>query len=1502
MSIAESICDAIKIFTDTQKNKYDRTIQATIIGYKDDKDKALGKLKLKYQDTFIYAYVTDLSTVDSYIKGENVYVNIPNNDMSSEKTVIGLVKKLGDMALIDTDSLYYNQGESFYSEKEVVHEVSVNIEEVEIAEKNSENLENSEKAKQISKNFQSRGSQTFLMQADFYVDIDVDTQLPQYYGLELEYSGTLKDPETSKDGMISLSVNDVEGNPYKIGYKIGEEEKYVQQSVLITLPSEDETSYIQNFTVNSLKLVGKYFRSGDIVSIKNIVLQPVIVYNTQDTGLVLRISADKLKFDSDATDNDTITLKGILKKDGILQDLSGVDCYWFEYDGQTVQTGNDEVDKDSGFFEYGGAYWYCLNDRPKETDKDYEEYKGQKFKPARNTYTVKKSDFPVSSKKFKLVVSYEGQRVSHEITIENNKKDYQPEIVSSNKKDTYIGRLKKIGTEELVESKVHWSLRTASGSLIQLAIDETEEESHEQEYGAATFMGKATLICDFFIKNKKSNRYDWCGEASYEITGKKALNSVFIENGEQVFLYENKSGNNSPIEDGARYPTVLKQLSATGYKTGGNSNTLVTDCDYYWFIPNKDTLLNLYGTQGQVQAQNIPPMVCDKLNEYVAFTADDWTIVNNRFCNFTIAKQYGSHCRDNIYVVVYEKNKKDPEKSFCEINRTNFTFAQEGESGTANTGVYCRIVPNALDGQYHPPYVAFSYNNDNSKTGDNRFIKPNYNVTGVSDDSEYSNSETNSLKYFKIQVWKQGEKIFDGTQASSPVSVLSWEAYHSSERTLQIATVTNAATGTYTFHKDESFEIRSGVSTKRTDQWIYANVTYDNISYQCWLPFVLIYYATKDKMNNHLIMINKNIESLPLTIHYQEDGNGFMAADSGGTKTYTVNFANSNSTDYFLQYSSKNSILNYSAATYSDNGETVKLSFTNYYNEDAYDFLTFENNIDSEPIGVALPIRLSLSSANSMSLDSWNNEQEKASVQPDTGDIFAKRYVGGEKVNNQLNGIIAGQHNVSSNESVNGYMTYNKGHQTSFIDSESGGATFGRSVFQQVVIKPTSKGGVIQAGTFDIKKNDSSVESKGMQINLSEPSMQFLNATDFSVNKNGELTSKDWHIASDSFYKKDNGIVHTGIGANTNNTDKTAVNIRKINTWENSNTATTMAFWNQNSDGNYQSIITSNGTFRGKGLVITAGDSVSNRIPFVSSKSEDRTISNGLEIGAVSEKIDDENKEVISLLSRRFSSQGVGDVDLVLNPYHFHFGDVSSFEIKRNGQALFSKIKLENVNLETQTILDGSSLQINHMSTENSYLHFYLDDVAPRITLHKVARYGASFMELKTEAIQMKDYSAPDCPELLLTPKKIQLDNSRAEITRSSLKIGEFINCSPNEQIIGKFSFSDTKIQSNGGNFELISEGHIGFECNSILINNCNSIHVNGNNAYNGEIRYMGSNGDSVLLEIRHGLVMSWTPFDGTREGIGSPNNPTTIEYNDHDGDTWVLEVENGVIKANYPK
>ena len=333
---------------------------------------------------------------------------------------------------------------------------------------------------------------------------------------------------------------------------------------------------------------------------------------------------------------------------------------------------------------------------------------------------------------------------------------------------------------------------------------------------------------------------------------------------------------------------------------------------------------------------------------------------------------------------------------------------------------------------------------------------------------------------------------------------------------------------------------------------------------------------------------------------------------------------------------------------------------------------------------------------------------------------------------------------------------------------------------------------------------------------------------------------------------------------------ETAINIQNIKTWGNIAPPIAMTFWNQNENKQYQSIITSDGAFIGKNLIITAENDVSRRIPYVSSKSEGNTIGNGLGIGAVPEIINGENKGVISLFSRRYNSQGMGDIDLVLNPYHFHFGDTLTFEINRKGQAVFSKIELKDVNLSSQILLDGSSIQIDHASEQNSYLHLYLDDITPRATFHQVARYGTSFLECKPGTIQMKDYSISNYPELLLTPQKIQLNNAKAELTGESLKIGTFINLLPSTQIIGEFVFTNSgKVQCDKHVFELSSNqhidlktnGHVGLECSSILINN-NKVGANGS------IQYRGGYSKLYNLEITHGFITNIDTIGDGEDGV----------------------------------
>ena len=120
---------------------------------------------------------------------------------------------------------------------------------------------------------------------------------------------------------------------------------------------------------------------------------------------------------------------------------------------------------------------------------------------------------------------------------------------------------------------------------------------------------------------------------------------------------------------------------------------------------------------------------------------------------------------------------------------------------------------------------------------------------------------------------------------------------------------------------------------------------------------------------------------------------------------------------------------------------------------------------------------------------------------------------------------------------------------------------------------------------------------------------------------------------------------------------------------------------------NYQSIVTSTGSFIGKELLITAAADITSRIPKVSSQGEGRMVSNGIGLGKISEIVNQEVQNVISLYSKAFAPDSVGTTNLVLNPLHFHFGDTKTFEIKRNGKALFSEIQLTSPEFDSGIVM-----------------------------------------------------------------------------------------------------------------------------------------------------------------------------------------------------------------------
>ena len=92
MHYENQILDAIEQIVDSKiaNAGYDKTIQATIVNCE---DATIGKYKVSYQNSVFYAYAN--SSEISYANGADVYILIPNGDMSRDKTILGSTKKLG---------------------------------------------------------------------------------------------------------------------------------------------------------------------------------------------------------------------------------------------------------------------------------------------------------------------------------------------------------------------------------------------------------------------------------------------------------------------------------------------------------------------------------------------------------------------------------------------------------------------------------------------------------------------------------------------------------------------------------------------------------------------------------------------------------------------------------------------------------------------------------------------------------------------------------------------------------------------------------------------------------------------------------------------------------------------------------------------------------------------------------------------------------------------------------------------------------------------------------------------------------------------------------------------------------------------------------------------------------------------------------------------------------------------------------------------------------------
>lgn len=437
-SLEEIILQAIDIIATKKITSagYDKTILATIISCQDEKT---GKYKIKYQDSFLYAYNNNINI--TYSNGANVYVLIPKGDMSQDKTILGGVKQLGvnykniaggnnqddqgNMS-IHKKSIYVLNGQNLISNNDILSLCSYKTETKVLYSKDIPIQENLIKINTSSAKEYISNSNALAISIDIQNNLDFQQRYEGNYGVLVGLD--FKDNATRETvtRYYALDIDSMTGNPYYYPNIVNQSQVFdidgsnFEQINFISLfikdfPNQSETKdddiFISNFQIGGATVLSQ----NDLSSYSlNIITPKGYIFNEYSSNEEERILQPQLRSKGKVVEFN--------KKD--------MSIYWF-MENATVTTKNKKYSK------YGGQGWACLNEygiiQEQVLDADGELVSPaiQGFLPAQVNYlTIKKSEILAKTTKFKCVVVYNENILSKEISILRHDSEYDIYVIS----------------------------------------------------------------------------------------------------------------------------------------------------------------------------------------------------------------------------------------------------------------------------------------------------------------------------------------------------------------------------------------------------------------------------------------------------------------------------------------------------------------------------------------------------------------------------------------------------------------------------------------------------------------------------------------------------------------------------------------------------------------------------------------------------------------------------------------------------------------------------------------------------------------------------------------------------------------------------------------------------------------------------------------------------------------------------------------------------------------
>lgn len=1142
-SIENSICDAIELMVTKAINQaaYDKTITATV---KDVIDQTIGKYTVSYQDSTFYAYAA--SPDITYSKGAIVYVLVPANDMSRDKTILGTTKKLGINYVVTTEGADAyeiignntilasgNFGLCSYRSYKFVKT---------LYSKDYSPNQNSIVISKTSLEQYIKTTDTIICGGVFRTELPQEQQIRGNYGIvfALDFKDNTGNEIVTR--YYTVDVDLMSGNPYKMLYD-------TRQYGIFNIDGE-------NFIdVNSISIFCYDFPNSkpdnqciDDIFIKDIELCGAVRLSDDDINnySLTFLTPQGVYFDSSSLDSDIRSIQAIVRIKGKVVDYNSqkLPFYWgIEHVGITSQ--------DKYYNKNLGQGWKCLNEYNVVRKAEANDPEVVEWIPYSNIFNVKKSDIVAKEVKYKCAVVYENTVITRTIAIRNLSSGYDIKIESDSGTKFYfdIGfptLTCKVNNSYNSNYTYSWAVTNNAGNFETLPSTPQANQDYWNAYNSYHNLlndinaerlpyepNKAELI----RRENELKKYDritrvennilhhlkvssivnfstyqcsvhygnlYLGTASIVIVNSltaEGTYSIVINDGSAVYKY-NEDGI-SPASSALDDPIAIRALTFTVYDNFGNiiDNEIVRHSDIRWIVPYEDTMLT------------VP-------SSYPVFEED--IVRKTRTYKDIMSFSYGISERYDITKV--NNNNIQILLNYKGINLsaiTSFTFVKEGENGTNGTEFICRIVPNTPSGQRPPAHPMMTQFLDGSRT---------LNYTPM-----------NQNKYLRAQLWHNERKIFDsvisGNSTEGKRVDVQWKILKNNYTSL-IKDVSNFSV---TENGNFDYSYNYPVTSNDVASIVQVILTYDNVVYYATLPII----STIIFDNNYRLALRDYSGFSHVT--YSSDG---QTPRYDNTEPFEI-VVTKNESGYWEDISLKTNTNDsvsynfiYKGAIY--NTYTGQWEHEQYLTDRSADNLLKNQKMSKPPdsfdgqcvtvglvcicscngkeIGhIHIPVHLMLNRFGNSAINTWDGNSVQ--INNDGGFILSPQVGAGIKeTDNSFTGVVIGKVKETNQSTADiGLIGYAHGIRSIFLDSKTGKSVFGTSGRSQIIIDPDKDRALLYSGNY------STSSGTGLQIDLTTPEIRF-GSGNFVVNQYGHITSKGggtiagWNITDTKLYKGKVGI------------------------------------------------------------------------------------------------------------------------------------------------------------------------------------------------------------------------------------------------------------------------------------------------------------------------------------------------------------------------------------------